>query len=319
MAFNYVLFSKSLASTKDKVIGLYKTRIDAIIKINAEISSLYKSKDKKAADSHLTGDDYYFKGKSRYYLVYQNNYDDLVTEPIQWGELTIQDKNGQEYLDLLNKHIRQEIKKQAKTEKKENNAVRSLLLTHKLPQPYCDDPYCWCIIDLEKYRDILQSDLDEIEDTGEYADQAWTILRGNQLKALDAVNKLQGEFAMLVGETRYVEDKFGDIGKPHQKYVYPFDDCYIYALTDGGIGKLLDDCDDQFGMSANSLANWSFSIAESNKLPMQKLTKRSFAMVHNAMFPIRITTEKGEKVQLFDAILKTEPVKDQNMFLDYFE
>lgn len=319
MAFNYVLLSKSLTKPQDKIIGLYKNRIDAIIKINAEISSLYKSKDKKAADSHLTGDDYYFKGKSRYYLVYQNNYDDLVTEPIQWGELTIQNRNGQAYIDILNNQIKQKVEKEVKTEQENEDAVKSLLLTHKLPMSFSDDPYCWCVLDLEKYRDILQSDSDEIEDAGEYADQAWTLLRGNQLNALDCVTKMQGKLAIIVGKTRYVKDKFGDIGKPKQQYAYPFDDNYIYAFSMDGISKLEDDCNSKFGASTNDLANWCFSALESNQLPKQDTRKRAFAMLHDAMLPIHIVREENRKVLLLDAILKLKLIKSKDIFLDYFE
>lgn len=319
MAFNYVLFSKSLASTKDKVVGLYKTRIDAIIKINTEIRSLYKDKGTKTADSCLTGDDYYFDGKSRYYLVYQNNYDDLVTEPITWDELVIENENGQEYLDKLKNTIAQEVKEKNETEQKNDDAVRSLLLTHKLPMSFSSNPFCWCVIDLEKYKEVLQSDSDEIEDAGEYADQAWTILRGNQLYAYGCVDKMQGKLAILVGQTRYVEDKFGSIGKPKQKYVYPFNDNYIYALTVEGIGKLLDDCDNKFGDNTNDLANWCFDAEETGKLPEQNTNQIATVYVRDAMFPMQITQEDHKNIPLLDAISKLTSVKQQNMFLDYFK
>ena len=316
MAFNYVLLSKSLTNPQDKIIGLYKNRIDAIIKINAEISSLYKSKDKKAADSHLTDDDYYFKGKSRYYLVYQNNYDDLVTEPIQWGELAIKDQNGQDYIDNLKRKKEAKIQKQTIQEEKREKKIKEFISKHRFPISYYDDKWCWCAIDLDAYREILEDDNDEILNAGAYAEYAYTILRDDQIDVFDALSNFPGKMGILLGKTKSFTKQYDLKGKK-QEYVRPFDsgNC-LYAFTYAGISKLKADAEFK---ELSKLYEWCGDKLHNYIMPDQD-TPNSMTRIYDALPDILIEKNDDKKISIFDAINSHKGSNSyRDMFLNYFE
>lgn len=237
MAFNYVLISGRAYEKRYDIVGLYVTKQDLVKAVNAELTKLFESKGKEQADSYLLTDNVYFDGNTRFSIVYQDN-NATKFDPLAWDECTIQGMNGLDYIKTTKANRDKKIAEKEKGINDQNAQARNALEDHKLPKSYYDDIYCWCVINLEEYRNVLQEDADEIENAGDYAFYADTELREDQLDALDSINELQGDLAILVGKTKFIDHKhsFGVLGKEGQSAVYPFtDDNIVYAVTDKGM------------------------------------------------------------------------------------
>lgn len=321
MAFNYVLISGRPYEKRYDIVGLYVTKQDLVKAVNAELTKLFESKGKEQADSYLLADNVYFDGNTRFSIVHQDN-DAAKFDPLAWDECTIQGMNGLDYIKTTKANRDKEIAEKEKGINDQNAQARNALKAHKLPKSYYDDTYCWCVISLEEYRNVLQEDADEIENAGDYAFYADTLTREDQLDALDSVNELQGELAILVGKTKFIDHKhsFGVLGKEGQSAVYPFtDDNIVYPVTDKGIEALLNECE---ALGLKYLAEWCKEVQNNGKLPKQDADSAEKAMVKEAMFSMRMIKDKDNdfKLSIWKAIHDLRNFQiNKDMFLNYFK
>ena len=112
-----------------------------------------------------------------------------------------------------------------RADKKRSNEelVKNTLERHPLPVSFYDSKYSWCIIDLDKYLADVRQDVEELEEAGDYAFYADTILKDDQFDALDSAKFLQGNLVLLVGSNRFVTDNFNDLRKgAGTTIVHPF-------------------------------------------------------------------------------------------------
>lgn len=316
MSFNYVLLTKDYTSRKFNLVDLYSARINAVIHVNAAINSLFDDYKTETANSKLMDEDHWFGGKTSYYLAHKNNNEKLVIEPIKWGELAIKGQNGQDYIDNLKRKKEAEIQKQTIQEEKREKKIKEFISKHRLPISYYDNKWCWCAIDLDAYREILENDNDEILNAGEYAEYAYTIFRDDQIDVFDALSNFPGKIGILLGKTKSFTEQYGLKGKK-QEYVRPFnsDNC-LYAFTDSGISKLKADAEFK-GLS--KLYEWCGDKLSNYIMPGQD-TPNSMTRIYDALPSILIEKNDDKKISIFDAINSYKGSNSyRDMFLNYFE
>lgn len=302
MTFNYVLISKKVNSDDCLIIGLFSSKLDAIKKADQEIAEMYKKDGKINADFYILYVHRYFDEDSHFALVSKDKNNKLNYDPIPWSRLKIQGTNANLYIDELNYVKEMKLAKKAKVEKENKKLVQSALNdSHNLlPKARYDDKYCWCLVDLQQYKAWLEDDVEELDSAGDYAEYAETAFRDNQFDAMDSLLKLQGEYAILLGKTRFYTNSNAVLKRDKLERVYPFNsENTLYALTDKGIEQLKNDlC--KLDIMLEPLVHWCASLK--GKLPKQTDDKESVAEINQALPNFRIVKEADKPQTVIEAI-----------------
>ena len=230
MTTHYILQNLLAKDIKTSIVGIFKNKRDAyhyVEKLLINESNLAYIIDKYGYDTN-------------YLLTYQVN-GQFKHEPIKWENLIINYVAGDQYV----KQFKTAQQVQTNLIKKQEHDKRNLIL-HNLSQvPFpvakSNSQYSYAIIDVKRYQQLLQDDLDEIENYSKF--DANTFLRDNQIKADENMSELDGEaYALLIGQNYHFEDKFGDLGKPNTYYSTFFKtQNMLYPLTSSSFKQIISD------------------------------------------------------------------------------
>lgn len=296
MSFNYVLQRQQIYSQEKPIVGLYVTRKNAINRIHRSLTTTWANLDQAVFDQKILMVDNYFKGKSDYVLTYKDRNGKLKAETVEWSELTVAGMSLDEYIKQARARVELASKRKVEAQESNNQVIAKVLKDQPLPASRYVDKYCWCLIDLQEYQEMLSTDVDEIMNAGEYAEYAETIFRDNQFDTLDSVQHFNQDYALLLGKTGIYEDKYGSLGKGINAIGYsPFrSENKLYSLTKEGINHLSDDLKDVNDISIKLLANWCTEVID--KLPNKASDSQSVALVDEATPRLSFTVSKNDKL-----------------------
>ena len=141
------------------------------------------------------------------------------------------------------------------------------------------------MIDLDKYLEMLRSDIDDMDgrDFDDWSTDYY--FRGDQYEAEDEIDNLQGHLGLLVGKTDSQLDKFGDLGHGQDHVYYPFySNNKVYAFTGDGMRALAKDI---LTDRITGLVDWIHTVKPGD-LPEQDEDMSAVADVGTAMFSTSI-------------------------------
>lgn len=302
MTFNYVLISKKVNSDDCLIIGLFSSKLDAIKKADQEIAEMYKKDGKTNADNYILYVHRFYDENSHFALVSKDKYNKLNYDPILWSRLKIQGTNANLYIDELNFVKEMKLAKKEKAEKENRKLIQNILNDNHnpLPEARYDDKYCWCLVKLQQYSGWLEDDVEELDSAGDYAEYAETAFRSNQFDAMDNLQRFQGEYAILLGKTRFYKNSRAVLRNDKVNRIFPFDsENKFYALTDKGIEQLKTDLS-KLDIMLVPLVNWCASLK--GKLPKQDDDKDFIAEINQALPTFMIAKDSDNPRTVVEAI-----------------
>lgn len=322
MSYNYVLISNDPYGIKGSILDLCPYYINAIDKANKNIKQMFNHMGVDLANARLLEQDGLLNGTSPFAVIYKEQpKGKLVTKNIDWDELTIQGKSGEQYLMEIYTKAEQKQAQADKKDRQQSEQVKSFLNSHPLPDPEVESDYAWCVIDLDKYLEMLRSDIDDMDgrDFDDWSTDYY--FREDQYEAEDEIDSLQGHLGLLVGKTDSQLDKFGDLGHGQDHVYYPFySDNKVYSFTGDGMRALAKDI---LTDRITGLVDWIHTV-KPDDLPEQDEDMSAVADVGTAMFSTSIFSKNIKSDYTISKFLKDSmdgrviKIRNTDLMKDYY-